>query len=139
MGKKTPTPKVTDNTFEVIQDVKLVKDITNTTFLKQMLDKATILINNLDDQLTDIGSCYKELEVETLNKVAQIYNVVERDISNFKVRIDNIRKSLNSYQETDIIGGIELTNSLRAIMVETESIVIPNLKDMNTLINKGAE
>lgn len=139
MGKKTPMPKVTDNAFEVIQDVKLVKDITNTTFLKQMLDKATILINNLDDQLTDIGSCYKELEVETLNKVAQIYNVVERDISNFKVRIDNIRKSLNSYQETDIIGGIELTNSLRAIMVETESIVIPNLKDMNTLINKGAE
>lgn len=139
MGKKTPTPKVTDNAFEVIQDVKLVKDITNTTFLKQLLDVATILINNLDDQLTDIGSCYKELEVETLNKVAQIYNVVERDISNFKVRIDNIRKSLNSYQETDIIGGIELTNSLRAIMVETESIVIPNLKDMNTLINKGAE
>lgn len=139
MGKKTPTPKVTDNAFEVIQDVKLVKDITNTTFLKQLLDVATILINNLDDQLTDIGSCYGELEVETLNKVAQIYNVVERDISNFKVRIDNIRKSLNSYQETDIIGGIELTNSLRAIMVEIESIVIPNLKDMNTLINKGAE
>lgn len=139
MGKKTPKPKITDNAFELIQDVKLVKDITNTTFLKQMLDKATTLINNLDDQLTDIGSFYSELDVETLNKVAQLYNVVERDIFNFKTRIDNIRNTFKNYQETDIIGGIELTNELRAVMVETESIVIPNLKDMNALINKGAE
>ena len=139
MGKKTPKPKITDNAFELIQDVKLVKDITKTTFLKQMLDNETTLINNLDDQLTDIGSFYSELDVETLNKVAQLYNVVERDIFNFKTRIDNIRNTFKNYQETDIIGGIELTNELRAVMVETESIVIPNLKDMNALINKGAE
>lgn len=137
MGKKIPKSYTTESsTVKEHRNPMGVRDITNYDYMIQYLNRATNLIDSVDNQLTEVSLGYENLKVEKINQIAKIYDVVTKDIAGFRNRIKDIRNDFKDNHELDLFDGLVLTTNLSAIIAEIHTTIIPNIKEINSIIEK---
>lgn len=129
MSKITPTKNEAPDQF-------MPEDAINTSFLNERIELAETVIDKFDHDLTTVGLVAKDLGEEALDRVSKTYNTIEKDISSFRVKINNLKVDVKKFKEDDFFGGISLLNEIQIILTEIETTILPNILEIYDVIKK---